>query len=745
MLPPDDQITFMDLETRSFCDLRAAGGHNYAADPSTCLLTVSWSPGETDDEYHVWLPGVDSVPADYRRVHLADCHVHCGAGVPAALAARADTYFVGHNAWTFDQHVWAALVDDSCTPRDWIDTFPLALACGLPGGLDQIGQRMGWGGKDEAGKAALKKLYYGDNAEDVPVGQTVLIAKYNAQDVRLTRWVWEEIRKTLKQPDSEFAWLRVHRTVNDRGVTVDRALLKRLIQLSDSCRERAVSTIRDLTVSPKYPDGFFRTIKCLQSRTKVFAYLDLMGVSIGTSLRKEIVNRFVREHSPDEDDTDQESSEDDEALQTTPANLRRVVKVLELRTAALRITHAKLDAAYHAVSDDDRMRGLFVYWGAGPGRSAGRRVQVQNLPKPKDGVNVWRLLGTDLSYDAVKASFPKDKRFRYLTPDDGASALIRTLFLGRPCTAAADLAAIEVRVLAWLAGETWLHESFWNDADPYLLSAIRMFGEPHTWPGFDPKKGAKKHAYRQLHKIIILGSGYGLGHNQFAVFAASNDIDLEELGVSAYDCILAYRKGHPNIAGRHAGDYNGQPYFRDGFWGKLAAAALHCADPRNRHPAVQVGRLTFYREGPHLFVELPSGRRLIYRDARVERVQPKFLRGTDKWTDAVVYTHPRYGRKHTYGGYWAENVVQATARDFMSEAAVRIEDAGMPVLLHVHDEVVAETRDLDRFMSAMTTLPDWADGFCLDAAGSLATRYAKSPLPGVKEVVYRNGKFHKYD
>lgn len=750
----DVNPVFIDLETRSCCDLPEKGGHNYAADPTTRLLTASWSA--EPDVYHLWLPGADKFPpADYRRTHLSDCVLHIGAEIPEPLLAVLDRPWVAHNAWTFDEPVWGALYPGS-EPEQWLDTYPLALACGLPGGLNAIAQRL-WGeGKYEAGAKMLKTASRCDDpdlcdAENVPVAVQVMVGKYNVQDVRLLRWLWDELVRSYGNPQSEFDVMLAHRKVNDRGVRIDRPLLKNLIRLSDECRGRAIGNIAKLT------DNVLDSQNALQSRNRVLDWLGSQGLDLGKNLRKtnksgeevsslarQIVEKFVNVHDGNNDE--QGEDESDELGPEARKNLPTILKVLELRSAALRVTHGKLDAALHSLNADDRVHGLYVYYGAHTGRWAGRRIQPHNLPKAKDGINnlprgTWTLFDMydagKLDYDNVAVLLPEE---RFLTPDDAVSAMIRGLLLpdvGR-VLATADLAQIECRVLAYLAGEEWLMDTFWNQEDPYLKLGPRVFGPYETWP--ECKGGLKKHPYRHVLKIIELGSGFGLGIDQFALYAAASGVDLDRVGTDAKTCIEAYRSSHPKIAGYEAGEFNGRKFYKNGFWHRLNDAAIFACNHPGR--VKTVGRIEFVKQNGDLLMRLPSGRHLVYRSARVEATVPKFLRGSGKTVDSVVYSSPRFGRIVMYPGKWAENAVQAVARDGLANSIVNLERAAMPVCLHVHDEAgssVQEDED-ERFMEVMTTPPPWLTDFCYDAEGGISPRYSKSPPPGVKESVYRNGR-----
>lgn len=757
----------IDLETRSACDIRHEGGFNYAADPTTRLLTVAWTPdlGET---YHVWFPGGlggHHDPAVRRTIEanlearLKGVVVHEGSPddpfrPPEALAALADRVWVGHNSWTFDRPVWAALTKPEYHPREWADTYPLALSCGLPGGLDAVGKFLWGSGKYAASKAECKLGMIAKGRDDcdprvVPAIRRVLIAEYNVQDVRLTADLWKVLQRDVRTTETERKVLAAHDAINTRGVRLDTGLVDALITLANAAKADAVGKIAELSRDEKgkvwLPDE-----KSLRSRTKVFAWLDSCGVKIGTSLARDVVARFLDEYR-DEDDEDYGDPGDN--FEDVPHGLPRVLRVLELRSQALRITGGKLEAARGAVCRDGRARGLFAYWAARTGRWAGRKIQVQNLPRPKTGIDVWSLRALydftgGLDYDAVRslmldrkarealAANPRDERYRYLTADDAASALLRLILVtdDGAMLAAGDLAQIECRILAWLAGEKWLLKAFWECADPYIATAERIFGPKESWPGYHPKT-VKKHDYRQVGKIVELGSGYQLGYTTMGVYAASQGIDLAKVGTNPVQCIIGYRSSHPAIAGEQAGEYEGRPYFKGGYWDRLNEAALRSV---RYGETVSVGPVDFaYRDGI-LRVFLPSGRPITYRNARIEPVD-----WFGKTIDAVVYDDPRYGRTKMYGGKWCENIVQGTSRDVIAESMVGMEAEGdMPVVLHCHDEAVAAVRPgrFPRFMELLTTPPGWLTDFPLDAEGGLAARYAKTPPPGCTEVTYRNGR-----
>lgn len=346
----------LDIETRSACDLKTAGGYVYAADPSTRLLTVAWTDdlGET---YHVWCPGATAAPPESDP----DTTWHVGPECP--MAHLTDRIWVAHNAWTFDREVWRAQ-PGLPQPRKWGDTYPLALQQGLPGQLDQIGKRL-WGeGKMPEGKSALLKWTRAKDAADadprnVPPGLTWLIARYNVQDVRLLSHLWKELDEGRKQPATENRVMFAHDAVNDRGVRVDLGLVRALRDLSRESVAHAVREIAELT------GGALPDLHSLRQRNRVLDWLERHGVRLTSggkrTVRREAVDQWLATIEGDAEETD---GDPDAGAEFDTQSLLLAARVMRLRNAAMRITEAKLDAALSRVTDAGRLRGLFAYWSA---------------------------------------------------------------------------------------------------------------------------------------------------------------------------------------------------------------------------------------------------------------------------------------------------------------------------------------------------------------------------------------------
>lgn len=303
----------------------------------------------------------------------------------------------------------------------------------------------------------------------------------------------------------------------------------------------------------------------------------------------------------------------------------------------------------------------------------------------------------------------------------------------------ADLANIEGRVLAWLAGEDWKLQAFRDfDAgagpDLYKLAYSRSFGVP-------PESVTKDQ--RQVGKVQELALGYEGGVGAFVTFAAAYGINLEAMAEHAVDALppalkdeaaraliwtkknkrstlglsdrawvvcdafkRAWRAAHPQTVS---------------FWAELDQAAEQATCQPGE--TVECRRLALRRDGKWLRIRLPSGRFLCYPDPAIE--------DSGKLTYSGLHQSSRkWGRLQTYGGKLAENATQAVSRDVLAYAMPSIEEAGYPIVLTVHDEILAETPDAPEFnaqhlAALMTAGHPWSEGLPLAAAGFEAYRYRK--------------------
>jgi DNA polymerase len=382
------------------------------------------------------------------------------------------------------------------------------------------------------------------------------------------------------------------------------------------------------------------------------------------------------------------------ALQQTATG--DVAQALTLRTDAGKSSVAKIETMLEAVCKDGRIRGLLLYHGAATGRWAGRLVQPQNFPRGdvKDPERYIPLVYSK-DYDAIDTQEPILSVI---------SSLLRGMLVAEDGhrLIAADFAAIEARVLAWLANEELLLETFRDGGDVYKVMASKVYG---VAPG-DVNKDQ-----RQVGKMAILGLGYGMGAKKFTDSCAKAGIELSDDQAKAV--VQLYRNTNRQITA---------------FWSALNSAVIRAVkEPGSVH---NVGAIKYTSRGGYLWCVLPSKRPLAYAKPKVvERETPWGTTNEAVSFEGMDSFTKKWERHDLYGGLLAENVTQAVARDIMADAMVRLENKGYPLILSVHDEVVAEVPDgfgsVAEFESLMCQVPDWAVGCPIDAEGYESTRYRK--------------------
>ena len=370
-----------------------------------------------------------------------------------------------------------------------------------------------------------------------------------------------------------------------------------------------------------------------------------------------------------------------------------VLEVLQLRLLMAKTSVKKYEAIARSVCSDGRCHGLLQFYGANrTGRWAGRLVQVQNLPQNHIAdLELARNLVKDRQFDLIDLLYDS-------TPGV-LSELIRTAFIPKPgCRfIVADFSAIEARVLAWFSGEQWRLDTFAEGGDIYCASASQMFGVPVV------KHGENGHL-RQKGKIAELALGYGGSVGALTSMGAL-EMGLEEEELQPL--VNQWRASNPHITK---------------FWWDVDAAAVKAVKERT---SISYKNLCFtYRSGI-LFVTLPSGRNLSYIKPRM--TQNRF--GRESLSYEGVGESKKWMRIETYGPKLVENIVQATARDLLALAMLRLRDAGYEIVMHIHDEAVLEVPDgvssVDEVCRMMSVAPDWAAGLPLRADGYECPFYKK--------------------
>ncbi len=394
----------------------------------------------------------------------------------------------------------------------------------------------------------------------------------------------------------------------------------------------------------------------------------------------------------------------------TPEQRDDVLVVLRARLAVARVTTGKAQSLLDRVCADGRLRGILAYYAAHTGRWAGRGFQPQNLPRARD-------LPEDI-YDTPENA-PRVAQDRDLQTAEVLGSLLRGCVHAAPVKylAVGDYSQVEARVLLWMAGDEANLEPYRRGEDPYRRLGARIWScEPD----------AITKAQRSICKVIILACGFGGGDGALTAYAEKMSVDLTEAGISPKDLVDGWRDAHHLVAGARRGVWttpDGRQCVvrRGGMWKKLQAAAIGVAQ---RGESGQAARCSLRRVGADMGILLPSGRELIYREARYQEMD-------DRWggrSMSITYRHPRGNVVSTYGGRLAENVVQAAARDLLAEALVTLEREGLRPVLHVHDEIICEVdheSDLERVEEIMRRVPPWAEGLPVDVEGCIGRRYSK--------------------
>lgn len=641
----------VDFETRSTADLRRVGVYRYAQDVNTDVWCMAYALD--DNEPVVWCPGdeIDPVLVEYIE------------GGNELRAWNANFERVIWNEIMAKRYGWP-----KTTIEQWNCTAAEARAMALPGSLDATAQVLGvQEQKDKVGAALMMRMAKPRRVEengdiiwwDIPERVQRLI-EYCMQDVRTEVSIAKAIRRLAENETRVF---NLDQAINDRGVKLDIKLAKAAKKVAEKATIEANRAIYDLT------NG---AVSKVTNVGKLTQWLNNQGFTVESLGKAQLA----------------------ELRQLATGD---IAEALTLRAEAGKSSIAKIESMLEAVCSDGRIRGLLLYHGAATGRWAGRLVQPQNFPRGDvEDIETYIPLVYSKDYDGIDALQPVLSVI---------SSLLRSLLIAEDGhnLIAADFAAIEARVLAWLAGEELLLETFRTGGDVYKVMASRIYGVP-------PSDISKPQ--RQVGKMAILGLGYGMGAAKFGDSCRTMaGIDLDE--AQAKEVVQLYRNTNRNI---------------QKFWYDLNQAAIDAV--KEPGTVERVGQIAYTSRGGYLWCVLPSKRPLAYaRPKIVERETPwgstneaVSFEGMDSFTK-------KWSRHDLYGGLLAENVVQAVARDLMADAMLRLEAHGYKIIMSVHDELVAEVPEgfgsVDEFENLMSQTPTWAEGCPVEAEGYIAKRYKK--------------------
>ena len=369
-----------------------------------------------------------------------------------------------------------------------------------------------------------------------------------------------------------------------------------------------------------------------------------------------------------------------------------VAEMMKLRLALSKTSVKKYEAMERSVCPDGRVHGLLQFYGANrTGRWAGRLVQIHNLPQNHmEDLELARSIVREGRYDLVE--------LLYDSIPDVLSELIRTAFVAKPgCRfIVSDFSAIEARVMGYLAGEGWVMEEFRGAGKIYEQTASKMFHIPIE----EITKGSP---YRARGKVASLACQYGGAEGALISMGALNFVEEEELK----GLVQSWRTANPHIVN---------------YWYEIDSAVKAAVKERKM---TKVGMVTVYYQSGMLKIALPSGRVLSY--VRPRMTVNRF--GSESVSYEGVGTNRKWIRIESYGAKFCENIVQATARDVLAEAMLRLEKKGFDIVCHIHDEVVLEvpegTSSVEEVNEIMAVCPDWCEGLPLKAAGFESPFYKK--------------------
>lgn len=643
---------FIDLETFSSVDISSAGAFKYTQAPDFEILLVAYA----------WDDGPVQV-LDLTREHES---------IPVAWYEIVDALLdpavvkIAHNC-AFERAALSRYVGRDLPPEEWEDTMVLAAYNGLPLSLDGVGAALGLRNQKIKEGSALIRYFCvpckptkrnGGRARNRPEhapDKWERFVEYCGRDVEVAQAIYARLSSFPVTP-FERRIFALDARINERGVLVDLELAEAAVAVDEAFTAELMAEMKKLT-----------GLENPNSVTQLKEWLEVCG-HFTDSLAKAAVSDMLAEA-------------------TDPV----VARVLRLRQMLGKTSTTKYGTMLAAAGTDNRMRGLTQYYGAArTGRWAGRLVQLQNLPQNHlDEIGSVRELIRSRDLETIEMLFDD--------VPDVLSQLIRTALIAKPghTFLVADFAAIEARVIAWMAGEQWRQEVFANGGDIYCQSASQIFGVPVV------KHGVNGHL-RQRGKVAELACGYGGGVN--AMRQMDNDHALDNLSDAEVNGIVAqWRAASPTIPK---------------FWRDTEAAAKAALERPGFSYTIPCN-VTFRKDADALRCILPSGRWLSYWGARLEN-------GT------IVYmgqgSQGGWLKKDTWGGKLVENIVQAVARDCLAVAMDRLAAAGYDIVFTVHDEVIVEALDGARWEDVAEIMAqpiEWAPGLLLRADGYDTKFYRK--------------------
>lgn len=647
----------IDIETYSSNDISKCGAYKYTEADDFEILIIAYS-----------IDGGTVSAIDMTKVNNVPYHADYETFKIALFDKNVKKYAFNAN---FERTCLAKHFNTEMPPEEWVCTMVNATRIGLPASLDKVGEVLRLKEqKDKTGKSLIRYFSLPCKPTKVNGGRTRNLPEHDKEkwqqfinycirDVEVEMNIAEKI-KDFPVPSTEQKYWSIDQHINDRGIKLSKPLMLGANQLDKKSKEALLNQAIQITGLDN-PNSSSQLLEWFNNE---------QGLDI-PNLQKKTVLEYLKK--------------------TTG----KAKQMLEIRLQMAKTSVKKYNKMHDMMCKDERVRGLFQFYGAGTGRWAGRGVQLQNLTK-----HYMSDTELDIARELIKnQAFDDLELLLDVKPQDLLSQLVRTTFTAEEGheLAVSDFSAIEARVIAWYAGEQWRLNVFNTHGKIYEASASQMFGVPVD----SIKKGDP---LRQKGKVAELALGYQGGPGALKAMGAL-DMGIEESELQ--DLVDSWRKANPNITK---------------FWKACQDAAIKTVKSQNTH---HTHGLRFYMKKGFLMIELPSGRSLSYPKAQI---------GENSWGSEVVnfmglYLNRKWTKLSTYGGKLVENIVQATARDLLAIAMYRIEHAGFQIVGHVHDEILVEipegSNGLKQIENLMNKPVKWAEGLNLNSDGFTSPFYMK--------------------
>lgn len=643
----------IDIETYSSNNLPDCGVYKYVEAPDFTVLLFAYS--------------IDNAPAvivDFAKGETLPAEVMAALTDPAVVKTAFNAAF---------ERICLSKYFGFAEPMDaaqWKCTMVRAARMGLPLSLGQCGEVLHLAdGKMKEGAALIR--YFSIPAKngkrhlpaDAPE-KWAIFKQYCIRDVDVEQAILRKVRRLEPAAFDEELYI-ADQEINDRGVLIDRQLVEAAARFDEEYKAQLLKEAQEIT-GMENPNSPAQIKDYIHKAT---------GISISSLNKKNL------------DDLDKQ-------LIYWP----KVQKAIQLRREMGKTSNKKYSAMLNCVCADGRIHGLLQFCGARTGRWAGRLVQIQNLPQN-------HLESLDEARYLVRQGNLEEFEMNYGNVTQVLSELIRTAFIAAPGHTfhVCDFSAIEARVIAWLAGESWVLDIFRQGGDIYCATASQMFGVP-------VEKHGRNAELRQKGKIAVLALGYG---GAVAALEAMGGARLGLTESEEKEIVRLWRDSNPRIVRLWA------------IIEKAAITAINTGKDVPIHRGIVVGK-----HWGMLTITLPSGRTICYPRATVSTEYNDGWRGDH---DIIEYeglnqTTKKWGNVRTYGGKLTENVVQAIARDILGIVILRARKAGLPVVFHIHDEIIVEAapgQTLEQVEALFSEPISWCRDLPLKGAGYTTPYYLK--------------------